>query len=654
MIRRSLQRGDAHHRRVAEHQERPDGVLPTSTDARSEVIYNGVEEAFRQRLEPEEVRRRLPRSGFDRPTCSSWAIPSRTRTSTTWCGVRAGPRAARIRRTAGLRRRPRQAASSRSASAPISSASATSVRLLGHVAQEATARHLPGRRRSSSTPRSTRASGCRSSRRWRRGVPVITSNTSALQGDRRPATLHLVDPLDVDGMAHAIARCMVNPERRAELAERGTPAGRGLPLVARRRERTRDVYLAAIGSKRPIGDAGQDRHAPPPRLERGHRPAVSAPPQARRVALVHDWLTGMRGGEKVLERSWRALPRRPPIYTLFHFPGTSSPAIESPPDPHQLPAAAPPALRGHYRRYLPLFPRAIEALRPRRASTSSISSSHCVAKGAITAGRRAPSLLLPHPDALRLGPAGRLLPAARRSCRTLRNAVLARLRPGTSPPRAALADPRQLALRGRSHPTLLRPRSRGRPSAGRHRLLHPRRGARTVARPTPCWSAALGAVQANRPRDAPPAPLPGWSCAWSATARARRLARLAESRRTGSLAGPRRPRPPARPLPRRASASSSPGSRTSGSPPSRRWPAAPRWSPPGPAACWTSWPTRASAFSTLPTEPAGLSGALDKIQKTRFNKLKLRDRAESFSSARFRERFAATLASMSFAPEGRV
>ena len=46
-----------------------------------------------------------------------------------------------------------------------------------------------------------------------------------------------------------------------------------------------------------------------------------------RVALVHDWLTGMRGGEKCLEVFCEIFPQAD-LYTLFHFPGTVSPTIE--------------------------------------------------------------------------------------------------------------------------------------------------------------------------------------------------------------------------------------------------------------------------------------------------------------------------------------
>ena len=103
---------------------------------------------------------------------------------------------------------------------------------------------------------------------------------------------------------------------------------------------------------------------------------------APKVALVHDWLTGMRGGEKVLEAIAELYPQAP-IYTLFHFPGSVSPALES----HAIHTSflqRAPALRRHYRRYLPLFPTAVESFDLDRYELL-ISSSHCVAKGAIPA-----------------------------------------------------------------------------------------------------------------------------------------------------------------------------------------------------------------------------------------------------------------------------
>jgi glycosyltransferase involved in cell wall biosynthesis len=99
-----------------------------------------------------------------------------------------------------------------------------------------------------------------------------------------------------------------------------------------------------------------------------------------RVALVHDWLTGMRGGEKVLAELCAIFPAAP-IFTLFHFPGSVSPAIESHPI-HTSFLQRAPGLRRHYRRYLPFFPAAIEDF-DLAGFDLVVSSSHCVAKGII-------------------------------------------------------------------------------------------------------------------------------------------------------------------------------------------------------------------------------------------------------------------------------
>jgi glycosyltransferase involved in cell wall biosynthesis len=99
-----------------------------------------------------------------------------------------------------------------------------------------------------------------------------------------------------------------------------------------------------------------------------------------RTAVVHDWLNGMRGGEKVLEAMLPLLPD-PTIFTLFHIPGSVSREIEEHPIRpsflNRLPFA-----RRHYRHYLPLFPRAVESF-DLAGFDLVVSSSHCVAKGAI-------------------------------------------------------------------------------------------------------------------------------------------------------------------------------------------------------------------------------------------------------------------------------
>jgi glycosyltransferase involved in cell wall biosynthesis len=101
-----------------------------------------------------------------------------------------------------------------------------------------------------------------------------------------------------------------------------------------------------------------------------------------KVALVHDWLTGMRGGEKVLEQLCLMFPEAP-IFTLFHFPGTVSKTIEG----HQIRTSflqKAPFIKSKYRNYLPLFPSAAESF-DLQSYDLIISSSHCVAKGIIPA-----------------------------------------------------------------------------------------------------------------------------------------------------------------------------------------------------------------------------------------------------------------------------
>ena len=97
-----------------------------------------------------------------------------------------------------------------------------------------------------------------------------------------------------------------------------------------------------------------------------------------RVALVQDWLTGFRGGEKVLDELAGMFPNAD-LYTLIHVPGSTSERIErlhitaSPLS--RLPGAA-----RHYRKLLPLFPFAIERFRLEGYDLV-ISNSHSFAKG---------------------------------------------------------------------------------------------------------------------------------------------------------------------------------------------------------------------------------------------------------------------------------
>jgi glycosyltransferase involved in cell wall biosynthesis len=84
-------------------------------------------------------------------------------------------------------------------------------------------------------------------------------------------------------------------------------------------------------------------------------------PANLRTVLVHDWLTGMRGGEKVLE-AWAELFPAAPIYTLVHHRGGVSAALEAHPVRVSWLGHLPGATR-YYRKLLPFYPSAMAAMR---------------------------------------------------------------------------------------------------------------------------------------------------------------------------------------------------------------------------------------------------------------------------------------------------
>jgi len=105
---------------------------------------------------------------------------------------------------------------------------------------------------------------------------------------------------------------------------------------------------------------------------------------APRVAIVHDWLTGMRGGEKVLDAICELYPDAP-VYALVRVPGSVSARIEAHPISTS-PAQALPRAGRFYRQYLPLFPTLVEWFDLDRYDLV-ISSSHCAVKSVIRPGR---------------------------------------------------------------------------------------------------------------------------------------------------------------------------------------------------------------------------------------------------------------------------
>ena len=103
-----------------------------------------------------------------------------------------------------------------------------------------------------------------------------------------------------------------------------------------------------------------------------------------RTVIVHDWLTGARGGEKVLEAICRLFPGAPVLTLLSKreaLVGELAHRQIRQSFIHYLPLAT-----SRYREYLPLFPTAIEQF-DLDAVDLVISTSHCAAKAVVPTGR---------------------------------------------------------------------------------------------------------------------------------------------------------------------------------------------------------------------------------------------------------------------------
>lgn len=97
-----------------------------------------------------------------------------------------------------------------------------------------------------------------------------------------------------------------------------------------------------------------------------------------KIAFSHDWLNGMRGGEKCLEALCELYPGSA-IYTLFHEKGRISPRIAGHPIFSSYLERFPSVFK-NYRYYLPFYSGAIGSLKVKKHDLV-LSLSHCVAKG---------------------------------------------------------------------------------------------------------------------------------------------------------------------------------------------------------------------------------------------------------------------------------
>lgn len=97
------------------------------------------------------------------------------------------------------------------------------------------------------------------------------------------------------------------------------------------------------------------------------------------VVLAHDWITGFRGGERVLDAFCELYPKAP-LYTLIHARGTASERIEDR-KIHSSLLNYIPGAKTKYRMLLPILPRVVEGVTVRESCRVLLSSHHCVIKG---------------------------------------------------------------------------------------------------------------------------------------------------------------------------------------------------------------------------------------------------------------------------------
>ncbi len=247
MIRRSLSRGE----RIITVSEntKKDLIKYLQVDGKKiEVIHNGIENAFRETLEPEDRKRWLQNLGIEGPYFLFVGNPKPHKNldrvvqayaralklhdlphKLVCVGSRDGTEF-KIRQRAeqlGIRER---------------------VQMLGHVAQEA----LPAIYQGAALflyPTLYEGFGLPVVEAMASCVPVITSNTSALK-EIGAGYAHLVNPLDVEAMAQAIVQCATDKEHRETLCKLGRRRSQEFEW-RRAAERTLAIYHEVLGAELP-------------------------------------------------------------------------------------------------------------------------------------------------------------------------------------------------------------------------------------------------------------------------------------------------------------------------------------------------------------------------------------------------------------------
>ena len=266
MIRRSLQRGE---RIIAVSQNTKSDLIDYFGVGGSKirVIYNGVEEAFRHRLDRDEVERRVATVGIQPPYLLFVGNPKPHK------NLENVVRAYALAQALYEFEEPLVCVGDRQGDFKIRQIAdqlgvGSRVRLVGHVEQAL----LPAIYQGATLflyPTLYEGFGLPVIEAMASGVPVVTSNGSSLR-ELATGYAELVEPLDVNAMAQAIAGLMADPRKRADLAAGGIKRAADFRW-RRTAERTRDVYLAAIQSKEPTSTTTQidlRRHSESAELER--------------------------------------------------------------------------------------------------------------------------------------------------------------------------------------------------------------------------------------------------------------------------------------------------------------------------------------------------------------------------------------------------
>jgi glycosyltransferase involved in cell wall biosynthesis len=249
MIRRALARADQVI--TVSENTKADLLEFFAVDAgKIEVVHNGVEEVFRQRLADEDVERWLRHLGIERPYVLFVGNPKPHKNLDNLVQAYARARLlhpfeARLV-CVGARRKAEFKIYQRAVQLGVGD----HVHLLGHVAQEA----LPALYQGADLflyPTLYEGFGLPVVEAMACGTPVITSNTSSLK-EIAEGYAYLVDPLDVTAIAEAIAHCMADPERRDSLGELGRRRSKDFQW-RRTAELTLAVYRRALGAGRGNG-----------------------------------------------------------------------------------------------------------------------------------------------------------------------------------------------------------------------------------------------------------------------------------------------------------------------------------------------------------------------------------------------------------------